>query len=81
MSLSPWLTRIPLEAWILITCNDIPLFVCFPVIPGVEWVFPRDNVGAVTSHKHFDPVVERSDAGLGRRALLDDLQRVSGAAA
>lgn len=81
MSPCPRLSRIPLAAWILITCNDIPLCVCFAVIPGVERVFPRYDVCAVPSHKHLDPVIERSDTGLGRRALLDDLQRVSGATA
>lgn len=50
-------------------------------IPGVERVFPGDGVGAVPSHQHFDAVVEGADVGLGRGALLDDLQGVPGAAA
>lgn len=82
MQLSLWLSRIPLVAWILITSNYMLSFMCmFPVIPGVERVFPRDDVGTVPSDKHFDAVVERADGGLGRRALLDDLQRVPGATA
>lgn len=53
----------------------------FPAIPGVEWVLPRDDVGAVPSHQHLDAVVERSDSRLGHEVLLNDLQGVSGAAA
>lgn len=51
-------------------------FLMLPVIPGVERVFPRDDVGTVPPHKHLDTVVEGSDSGLGHWVLLDDLQRV-----
>lgn len=43
-----------------------------PTIPGVEWVFPGDDVGTVPADKHFDAVEERADVRLGRGALLDD---------
>lgn len=55
------------------------MFACLPAIPGVERVFPREDMGAVPSHKHLDSVVEGADAGLRRGALLDDLERVPGA--
>lgn len=55
------------------------MFVCFSAIPGVERVFPGEDMSAVPSHKHLDAVVEGADAGLGHRALLDDLERVPGA--
>ena len=47
-----------------------------PAIPGVERVFPRDDVCAVPSNEHLDAVVERENSGLGDWVLLDDLQRV-----
>jgi len=52
--------------------------VCSPTVPGVERVFPRQDVGAVPSHEHLDAVVEGADAGLERGALLDDQERVPG---
>ena len=51
------------------------------MLPGVERVVAGDDVGAVAAHQHPDALVEGADL-LGRRqALLDDLQRVLGAAA
>lgn len=49
--------------------------------PGVERVFCWDDVGAVATHQPLHAVVKRSDVRLGSRALLDDLKRVSWAAA
>ena len=46
------------------------LFMC--AIPGVEWVFPGDDVGAVPSHKHFDAIIEGANSGLGHWTQLDD---------
>lgn len=43
-----------------------------PAIPGVEWIFRRDDVRAVPTHEHPDTVVEGADSWLGHRALLDD---------
>lgn len=71
--------RIPLPTWILITRKYA--FARVRSLPGIERVFPGDDVRAVPSHQHLDAVVERADSGLGRRALLDDLQRVPGASA
>lgn len=59
-------------------CLD--LFVLL-VVPGVERVFPGNNMGAVPSHKHLDSVIKGADSGLGHWTLLDNLQRVSGASA
>lgn len=53
----------------------------FYILPGVEWIFSRDDVGAVPSHKHLDPVEKGSDTWLGYGTLLDDLERVPGASA
>lgn len=60
-----------------IVCNYVSS-VSFPGIPGVERVFPRQDMGALPPHKHLDAVVEGADPGLGQRALLDDLKRVPG---
>ena len=69
-------------AWILIACNYMYRVTCvFLAVPGVERVFPRDGVGAVPPHQHFHAVIEGADVRLGHGTLLDDLQRVPGAAA
>lgn len=61
--------------------NTNTVFVCFPAIPGIERVLPGEDMGAVTPHEHLDAVIEGADEGLGHRALLDDQERVPGAAA
>lgn len=55
------------------------VLVHFSAIPGVERVLSRQHMGAITSHKHLDTVVEGSDSRLGQRVLLDDQKRVPGA--
>ena len=52
---------------------------CFPAIPGIEWVLPWEDMGALTPHEHLDAVIEGADEGLGHRALLDNQERVPGA--
>lgn len=52
------------------------VFAYVPCAPGVEWVFPRQRVGAVAAYEHPDAVVEGAHPGLGRRVLLDDQQGV-----
>lgn len=60
------------------TASNCVSSVRFPGIPGVERVFPRQDMGALAPHKHLYAVVEGADPGLGQWALLDDLKRVPG---